>query len=187
MSTETDLPPEIKEVIETADGDDAELTVDDIFEILKNERRRRVLVHLRANDGEADIGELAEVIAAKENDIDVSQLSSDQRKRVYISLYQGHLPKMDSKGVIEFQKNRGTVELQPAAEQLFSYLSLDSESEETEKYYLLRAGFLAVVAAGIIVGYALNVLALYLVWISIAAMLIVSAVELLTEFYGPGD
>jgi hypothetical protein len=29
---------------------------------------------------------------------------------VYVSLYQNHLPKMDSVGVIEYDRNRGTVE-----------------------------------------------------------------------------
>lgn len=47
-----------------------------------------------------------------ENDTTVKRLSSDQRKRVYIGLYQCHLPKMDKLGVVEYDKNRGRIELQ---------------------------------------------------------------------------
>jgi len=38
------------------------------------------------------------------------KLTSRERKRVYVGLYQCHLPKMDGVGVIEFDKNRGTIE-----------------------------------------------------------------------------
>jgi hypothetical protein len=51
----------------------------------------------------------------------------------------------------------------------------------TERYYHLRAGLLGVVAAGILVGYALDISANYLLWTSIVTMLAVSAVEVFTE------
>lgn len=105
-----------------------ELDVGDVFELLKNQRRRRVIKFLKEqDDGVTTLDVLAEHIAALENDIDVSQLSSSQRKRVYIGLYQCHLPKMDDFGVIEYQKNRGIIELQDTA-QLDRYLSDESEN-----------------------------------------------------------
>jgi hypothetical protein len=66
---------------------------------------------------------MAEFIAAKENDITVQQLSSSQRKRVYIGLYQCHLPKMDAAGVVDFDKNRGTIVLNPSADQFEPFLA----------------------------------------------------------------
>lgn len=97
------------------------LSIDKTYELLKNRRRRDVLEYLRAHDGEVTLSDLAEHIAAWENSIEVSQLSSAQRKRVYIGLYQAHLPKMDSTGVIDFDKSRGTVVLREEAKQLFPY------------------------------------------------------------------
>lgn len=97
------------------------LSLDTTYELLKNRRRRDVLEYLRAHDGEGTLSDLAEEIAARENSIEVSQLSGAQRKRVYIGLYQAHLPKMDSAGVIDFDKNRGTVVLREEAKQLFPY------------------------------------------------------------------
>jgi hypothetical protein len=98
------------------------LTKDVLFEILKNQRRREALSFLRERDGRTTLSDMAEHIAAKENDTTVAQLTSSQRKRVYIGLYQCHLPKMDSAGIIDFEKNRGTIELLPAAEQLDPFL-----------------------------------------------------------------
>ncbi|MDR9430234.1 MAG: hypothetical protein RI568_05975 [Natronomonas sp.] len=112
---------------------DGELDIGDVFELLKNERRRRVIRFLNEQeDGVTTLNVMAEHIAALENDIDVSQLSSSQRKRVYIGLYQCHLPKMDEYGVIDFQKNRGIITLKNTT-QLESYLpNEDGEGSATE-------------------------------------------------------
>jgi len=99
----------------------SKLSLDKMYELLKNRRRRDVLAYLRTHDGEGTLSDIAEQIAAWENSIEVSQLSSTQRKRVYIGLYQAHLPKMDSARVIDFDKNRGTVVLREEANQLFPY------------------------------------------------------------------
>lgn len=96
-------------------GDD-EWDIGEVFELLKNDRRRAIINFLKQQDDRTwTADELAEHIAALENDVTVSQLSSAQRKRVYIALYQFHLPKMDRQGVIDFDKARGTVELRDTA------------------------------------------------------------------------
>ncbi len=105
------------------------LSKDTLFEILKNQRRRDALTYLKANDGRATLSDMAEFIAAKENDIEIGALSSSQRKRVYIGLYQCHLPKMATAGIIDFEKNRGDIELRPESEQLDVYLVDDAEGE----------------------------------------------------------
>jgi len=92
---------------ETALSGDESKSLDTIFEVLKNRRRWLVLRYLKTTSESASIGELAEHIAAIENDIKQAELGSQQRKRVYISLYQSHLPKMDDAGVIQFDQNRG--------------------------------------------------------------------------------
>ncbi|SEO90983.1 hypothetical protein SAMN04487948_107102 [Halogranum amylolyticum] len=102
------------------------LSKDELFEILKNRRRRDVLTNLDANGGSAILGEMAEYIAAKENDIEVSTLSSSQRKRVYIGLYQCHLPKMANYGIVDFDKGRGTIALRPTATLFGPYLDAES-------------------------------------------------------------
>lgn len=106
-----------------------ELSLDTSFEILKNQRRRYVLEYLRESSGTIELNALAKQLAAWENNKDTSLVSSKEYKRVYVSLYQSHLIKMDDSGIIEFDQNRGTIELLPAAEQLYAYLDLESDPD----------------------------------------------------------
>lgn len=106
-----------------SDNRSKELSVDQTFELLKNERRRRVLRYLIENGQSSTTGELAEHVAALENcKENVNALTSKERKAVYVGLYQCHLPKMDDYGVIEFNQARGQVELTELAYDLEQYL-----------------------------------------------------------------
>jgi hypothetical protein len=118
------------QVIRETTGDGS-LTKDDIFEVLYNRRRRMVIWYLRDNDGTGTVSDLAEYIAADENDTTVKQLSSSERKRVYVGLYQNHLPMMDNVGVISYDKNRGTVQLQDVAAELEPYLGETDGADES--------------------------------------------------------
>lgn len=136
--TVSEFDPPTGEFGDVEPDESGELSDDAIFGLLKNQRRRDALRFLNEHGGTSTLSELAEHIAAKENDIEVRQLSSDQRKRVYIGLYQCHLPKMDSAGVIDFDKNRGDVELCEPADQLLPYVKgtevdgPDAEPGDTE-------------------------------------------------------
>jgi hypothetical protein len=93
-----------------------------IFGVLKNRRRRETLQYLRRTGGAARLRDLAEYIAAKENDVEPDELTSAQRKRVYTTLYQCHLPKMDEAGIVEYDQDRGNVELLDPATELFEHV-----------------------------------------------------------------
>ncbi len=109
---------------------DTELPLDVTFEVLKNRRRRLVLEYLRDTEETVTIGELAEHIAAIENDIPVKQLDAQQRKRVYIGLYQCHLPKMDDAGVVDFDQNRGRIDPGENVDGLYEYLDVGEQAGE---------------------------------------------------------
>jgi hypothetical protein len=115
---------------ETEEEPSDTLPLDQVFGILKNQRRRYVLQYLHDTDGQVTLSDVAEQIAAWENDKDIRQISSGERKRVYVGLYQCHLPKMDAVGVISFNKPRGTIDLGPNSEPLYRYLDTDDEADE---------------------------------------------------------
>jgi hypothetical protein len=94
---------------------------DTIFAILQNHRRRLVLEYLRERHATTQ-GDLARHVAAVENGVPESAVTSTQRKRVYVSLYQAHLPKLDEFGAISFDQDRGTVERTPQTDELLRYL-----------------------------------------------------------------
>ena len=109
-----------------------QLPLNQTFEILRNQRRRYVLQYLDETEGQVSLGELAEHIAAWENDKDVSQISSSERKRVYVGLYQCHLPKMDGMDVVSFNKPRGNIEEGEHAEWVKQYLDREDDAEDAE-------------------------------------------------------
>lgn len=91
------------------------ISKDDAFHILQNARRRAVLRHLleRSDTEQFQMREVAEAVAAWENDTTTERLTTEQRQRVYIALYQSHLPKLDNHGVIRYDQARGLVEPTP--------------------------------------------------------------------------
>jgi hypothetical protein len=107
---------------EGASESETVISYDECFELLSNHRRRYVLHYLKQNGESATLGDLAEQIAAWENDIGIEDLTYDQRKRVYTSLQQVHLPRMDDALVVEFDDRSGAVKVGPAAENLDIYI-----------------------------------------------------------------
>ena len=101
-----------------------------VFDILRNERRRRVLKHLDDADGRATLGEMAERLAAVENDKPESQITSQERKRLYVGLYQCHLPRMDESGAVAFDDDRGTIETTEHTESFLDHLPEDDADVE---------------------------------------------------------
>jgi hypothetical protein len=122
---------------------------DECFDLLSNHRRRYTLHYLQQNSSSAGLGTLAEQIAAWENETTVEDLSYDQRKRVYTSLQQVHLPRMHEAGVVEFDDREGFVEIGPAAENLDIYLEVVQKREIPWSFFYLGIGGIntAVVAA----------------------------------------
>lgn len=107
------------------DGSDdespAELGKDEVFDVLRNGRRRAAVASLRAAGGELSVRELTERVAADEYDVPAAELSSEQSKRVYTGLYQCHLPRMAELGVVEFDTEENVVRLDDGATALEPY------------------------------------------------------------------
>lgn len=111
------------------------------FDLLKNARRRYVLEYLRDHHGPVDIGDLTEYVATRETGTSPEDLSSKQRKRAYVGLYQCHLPRMDEVGVVWLDTERGVVAVGAAAPQLYRYLSpRDPPPDRWYRYYLAIVG-----------------------------------------------
>lgn len=145
---------------------DESVTEDDLLKALSNRRRRQVLAYLLAGDGSSTAGELAEHIAAEENDTSVDRLSSYQRKRVYVSLYQNHLPVLDDANVVEYDHDRKTVALEADSTDLEPYVW--KRSDPAGAWTTMAAT--VVLAAGVLLGsLQVGVLAVTPTWVWIAA------------------
>lgn len=83
----------------------------DAWDVFRNRRRRQIIVAV-ANTDAGEIRttrEVAERIAAYENDKPVSELSSTEYKRIRIGIYQEHLPRLDDAGIIDYNQPRNTI------------------------------------------------------------------------------
>lgn len=119
------------------DADDGKLSRDEVFEVLSNRRRRFTLHYLQQNGDGAELGDVADQVAAWENGKSVREVASDERKTVYTSLQQFHLDKMEEKGVVEFDQRAGRIGLTEEADRLDIYLEVVEQYDIPWSYYYL--------------------------------------------------
>lgn len=121
---------------------DGTLSLEESFELLKNQRRRSVVWYLEHGDGHTTLGELAEQLAAWEAGKPVGDVTADERERLYVSLYQYHLPKLADAGVLEFDPDRGTVRRTAETRRLVRYLEFlgGQPGDDTDSRHVLHLG-----------------------------------------------
>lgn len=97
--------------------------VDEIVSLLSTPRRRHVVRHAARDMEDSDtvtLSELADYVAAIEaGGVD---FGDQQRKRVYVSLYQTHIPKLEDAGVITYDQDSGRVAIRDRIDQLDRYI-----------------------------------------------------------------
>ncbi|AGB15179.1 hypothetical protein Halru_0546 [Halovivax ruber XH-70] len=120
------------------------LTEDELFELLANGRRRHILNALLREGTTLDIGTISQEIAAQEDGLAFEEVSSKDRKRVYTALQQSHLPKLDRSGVVDFDRDRGTVEPTAALENVEIYMDVVRGRELPWSDYYLGLAALSV-------------------------------------------
>lgn len=126
--------------------DECDLTKDEIFGTLSNARRRYVLSELKQSpDGESTIRDLSSTIAGLENGVAPQEVTYAQRKRVYTSLYQSHVPQLARRGIVDFDARSGTLRLTEVANTFDVYLEVVEENELTWAEFYVLLSILSVV------------------------------------------
>ncbi len=118
------------------------ITQDDAFEMLSSRRRRHVIHYLKQHEEPATLRDLVEQIAAWENGVSREEVTYEQRMRVYTALRQSHLPKLDDGDVVQFDADRGTIELTDAASDLEVYLDVVPHGDIPWSRYYAGLGLL---------------------------------------------
>jgi len=107
-----------------------------LYEALSDRRRRYALHYLKQQADTVTVRDLAEQVAAWENEKDVEALTAQERKRVYIALYQSHLSTLDTQGLVDYDEDAGTVRLSDSMEAVDLYLEVvPRESIPWSLYY----------------------------------------------------
>ncbi len=83
--------------------------VDAAFRLLADRRRRLLIEVVRAHDEALTLPDVAEEVAQRETGRSIVDLSPEQVKEVYISLYHDHLPRLVDAGLLEYEQERDLV------------------------------------------------------------------------------
>jgi hypothetical protein len=134
--------------LQFATGREQALSKEEIFDVLQNQRRRYVLHYLERFDEPVTLSDLATQVAAWEYRTPVEDVTEKQKKRVYTTLQQTHLPKMDEVGIVDYDSDAGTIERTPHTDELTVYLEIVPGQEFPWREYYLSLGAisLAIVA-----------------------------------------
>jgi hypothetical protein len=124
----------------TLDGRSQAISKGETFEVLRNRRRRYVLHYLKRYGGPVSLSDLATQVAAWEYDRDVEHVSSDEHRRVYTTLQQTHLEKMEQVGIIDYDASEGVVSRTQHTDDLTVYLEVVSDDEFPWREYYLSLG-----------------------------------------------
>lgn len=109
-------------VAQPKSSNDESLATDRVLDALAHERRRHVLHCLRNYDQTMALADLADEVAVRENETAITEITAEEVKRVYVSLYHTHIPKLQDVGVVEYSQDRDMVTLLDTADQLDDYL-----------------------------------------------------------------
>ena len=133
-------------------GAERRVDAEEVFQTLSNQRRRFVVHALEQEQGPLELRSLSTQIAAWENGKSVQAVDSQERRRVYNSLQQVHLPQMDDDDLIEYDKRSGTIRPTDDIADLQVYLEVVRGNDIPWSTYYLLLGVFSLLFAGAAVG-----------------------------------
>jgi hypothetical protein len=117
----------------------AKLSSDEVFHLLSSPRRRFVLYYLHTEQRTVDLSEVVAEVAAWENDKQVEELTEKERKRMYVSLYQTHIPKLAAAGLIEYDTDEQVVAPTGRISQVAPYFEKEATGPDWYLFYFVGA------------------------------------------------
>lgn len=161
-----------------------ELSQAELFDVFSNARRRQTVRYLKRQGGACDLAPLVEQVAAWENGIPTDEVTRTQRRRVYISLYQTHLPMLEDHAIVNWDPDAHTITLLPSNDVFEPYLDrrLDHQRPWHQFYATITAlGAIAFVLSWLSVGPITASVAPLVVLLLCLATLAVSVVQHVTR------
>ena len=155
----------------------------EIYDVLRNDRRRLTLHCLRGAEGSLSVGDLSEQVAALETD--QRPPPREKRQSAYVSLHQTHLPKLDELGIVRYDGENKVVHLEDRIRDIEAYMGVPSRDLNWGAYYVSLAalGSGAVVAADLSVP-VVSALSPAVWAVGFFALLAISAVVQTTSMHG---
>ena len=123
------------------DTTDESLSKETIYEILSNQRRRFMIHALKYRDSAMELKEISKRVTAWEQNTEMSAINYDQRRSVYTSIKNTHLPVLEENGLVEYDAETKTVAPTEALDSLDVYTeTLRGREIPWSNYYLGLTG-----------------------------------------------
>jgi hypothetical protein len=110
-------------------SDQDTLSQDVVFDLLSSSRRRFVLYYLRTETKSVKLTDLSDEVAAWEYGTPIEELTEQERKRAYVSLYQTHVPKLVEAGLIDHDNDSGMLRLTDRMTDVDRYLQNETDPD----------------------------------------------------------
>lgn len=107
-----------------SDSQRAQETISSIFDVFAHHRRRYVLRELQRHANPMELADLADEVAVRENETPITDVPADEVKRIYMSLYHTHIPKLEAADLVRYDQERDAVALADQAERVDQYQEL---------------------------------------------------------------
>ncbi|WP_323190733.1 hypothetical protein [Halostella sp. PRR32] len=101
-----------------------DLPLDNVFEVLADQRRRNLLRYLLECDPPATVTEMADALLA-----DAGTEEVEERRNLRISLHHVHLPKLDETGFVDYDAETNRVVGRNGIDQIAPYLDITETLE----------------------------------------------------------
>ncbi|ELZ05876.1 DUF7344 domain-containing protein [Natrialba asiatica] len=116
------------DVVRYSDSDNQSLEV--VFGLLANQRRRYVLMCLIDHSEAIALADLAEDVAVRGNKGAITEISKEKVRTIHTSLYHTHIPKLVEAGAVEYDQDRDLVRTSETSERVQHLLSIAADGEE---------------------------------------------------------
>ena len=141
-----------RNAISGGETEDADLSQDEIFDVLSNRRRRYAIHALKRAEEPLDVSELSTYVTAWELDVDPEQVKYEDRRNVHSTLRRTHLPKLEDANVVTVDEETDLVRPTPTLRDLEIYVEVLRGKEIPWSLYYV--GLAAVIASVFLAVYA---------------------------------
>lgn len=125
---------------------------DQAYHILSNARRRFVLQYLEETEEPIKLIDLAKQGASWENEKPIDELTEKEKKRMYVSLYQTHIPKLSDAGLIHYDTDSQEIRLAAGPDTELPPIDSDKSEPRWYQYYFFLAVFnIALLSIGVVI------------------------------------
>lgn len=99
-------------------------TLDTVFDLLGNHRRRQVLAVLKRGNRRLTVNDLAKEIAVRESGALITEIPGEDVRNIYLSLHHTHVPKLAAFDLVVHDRKRNIVEPTDRFDSLAPHLSI---------------------------------------------------------------